>query len=977
VRQGAKIAGKNPKKRNNAGMSRRLPAAVGLFLVFLQLSGGCAAIRPRSLDEQLAWHRETGSKAYERSDYRKARSHWKAGLDLARQHYSRAATARFLIALAQLSESTGDYQGALDHAQKGLKLSESLDNAILQGKALNIIGLTHRRMGRYVQAQTSSQAALEIAEKLGELSLASASLRNLGAVYQARGDYEIALTHYWEALALAQNGKEPAQEAKVLNNIAGIHRRRGAYRRALDDYHHSLALRERLKDQRGQGMVLGDICLVHQDLNDTERALDYCQRALNIARRIGDRAREANNLNNIGGIYRQRGDFRRARKYYKQSTTLKHAMSDRSGEARSLNNIGELYLAEGDLERARSYLARSLRIKEALGDRSGESATHYNLGLIHSQRRDYDEALIHFQRAWALQLGLSEPNLLWRIYDDLGRIYDVLGNPGIAIFFGKLAVNTLQSVRVQIRDLDKTMQRYYLADKIGVYKYLSRLLLDRGRVLEAQRVLDLLKVQELQNYLQDVRGNREGLPWHPQERRIGESYEDLRDQAVQLGRKESLLREIAPAERTGAQKQRLGELQEARYRLVDKFNAFIESPDVNAIFGQLGNSVRSWSPDLERLIGLRKELWRLDQNAVLLYPLILEDRLELVLATPYTSPVHRAVAINRKDFFRAIGGFRDALRRPSADVKYFASRFYDWLIKPIESDLAAAAAQTILYAPDGPLRYIPLAATYDGNRWLIERFRVNNITAFSLTNLNTLPQPELEILAGAFTTGSYRIEIGQETKTFSGLRYAAEEVKALRRLIPNTTPPLLDGEFSREAMLPIMDDYTVVHLATHAAFLVGQPEDSFILFGNGDRVTLQDVKRWQFERVDLMVLSACDTALGGDLGNGEEILGFGFLMERAGTRAALASLWQVSDGGTQALMTAFYSALQGGAGKAEALQRAQQALATGDYTALENKDRGVAIVFDEWIHDKVPSDVYPHLSHPYYWAPFILIGNGL
>jgi CHAT domain-containing protein len=178
-----------------------------------------------------------------------------------------------------------------------------------------------------------------------------------------------------------------------------------------------------------------------------------------------------------------------------------------------------------------------------------------------------------------------------------------------------------------------------------------------------------------------------------------------------------------------------------------------------------------------------------------------------------------------------------------------------------------------------------------------------------------------------------------------------------------------------------MDDYTVVHLATHAAFVVGTPDDSFILFGNGERITLRDIQKWSLKNVDLVVLSACETGLGGKLGNGEEILGLGYQMQRAGARAAIASLWTVDDGGTQALMDSFYAALESKEvgqdsqpTKAEALRQAQIALITGDYRAL-GQQRGLGV--QQRIQSSLSPRVASNLSHPYYWAPFILIGNGL
>jgi CHAT domain-containing protein len=264
---------------------------------------------------------------------------------------------------------------------------------------------------------------------------------------------------------------------------------------------------------------------------------------------------------------------------------------------------------------------------------------------------------------------------------------------------------------------------------------------------------------------------------------------------------------------------------------------------------------------------------------------------------------------------------------------------------------------------------------YDGQQWLVQRYRINNITAASLTELNTKPQRQMQVLAGAFATGRYSFTVGGQSFNFSGLPFAGAEVENLAKTVPTTTK-LIDTAFTPQVTVPKMDDYTVVHLATHAAFVVGTPDDSFILFGNGERITLRDIQKWSLKNVDLVVLSACETGLGGKLGNGEEILGLGYQMQRAGARAAIASLWTVDDGGTQSLMNAFYSVLQvGKLTKAEALRQAQIALITGDYQAL-GQERGI-IVVQERIRDSLSPQVANRLNHPYYWAPFILIGNGL
>ena len=192
--------------------------------------------------------------------------------------------------------------------------------------------------------------------------------------------------------------------------------------------------------------------------------------------------------------------------------------------------------------------------------------------------------------------------------------------------------------------------------------------------------------------------------------------------------------------------------------------------------------------------------------------------------------------------------------------------------------------------------------------------------------------------------------------------------------IPNTIA-LYDNDFSLAEVLDEMGGVNVLHFATHAALVRGDASQSFILFGNGDAPTLIDIEAWALDAIDLVVLSACETGLGGFDNNGEQILGLGYQFQREGAGAVVASLWKVNDGGTQVLMNAFYSALNQGMGNAKALQAAQQAMITGNLAAVGGDPRGsVEVVSATTGQPLTPGG---SLAHPYYWAPFILIGNGL
>jgi CHAT domain-containing protein len=352
-----------------------------------------------------------------------------------------------------------------------------------------------------------------------------------------------------------------------------------------------------------------------------------------------------------------------------------------------------------------------------------------------------------------------------------------------------------------------------------------------------------------------------------------------------------------------------------------------------------------------------------------------------ILNTFMLTPIEpRTVNVKREDLNTAIKDFRTALQDPSQDPKPIAQKLYNWLIKPLEADLKTSQPQTLIYAPDAQLRYIPLAALYDskqpdGTQWLIERYAINHITAQSLTDLTAQPSKAPKILAGAIGNHPAAIALGSDKFRFSGLPYTSSEVKSIQTLQPNTR--ILDGDnFSLPNVRPKLGDYNILHLATHASLVPQKVENSFILFGSSTYATLRDIESWSLNNFDLVILSACETGLGGNFGtNGEEILGLGYQFQTRGAKATIASLWQVNDGSTSKLMEQFYTNLATGKlGKAAALRQAQITLIQGNGTGADGQRGNFKI---EVIKDGKTSTITRSLSHPFYWAPFILIGNGL
>ncbi|MGD2184371.1 CHAT domain-containing protein [Lusitaniella coriacea] len=807
-----------------------------------------------------------------------------------------------------------------------------------QAEQLHSTGFGQLSAYQYQDAIASFQAALQIYREIGD-SLGQASvLYGLGWAYDDIGQLQKAIESYQNSLAIAREIGDRRLEATNLNLLGYVYFQLGQSNQAIELNQQSLAIARANDLHFLEALSLVDLGLAHLPLGNYHKAIEFAQQALSLARQQDFKLIQAYVLNDLGNAHQGMGNPQQAIEFHQQSIAIARKIGNRYWEVNALSALGRAYQAlENDPLALTSY-QQALTIAKDINYLAGQGKALSHIGQLLAQQ-EY---------------------------------------PELAILFYKQSVNAYESIRKGIQGLPPEQQRSYTATVANTYRNLADLLLKQDRILEAQRVLDLLKVQELEEYLQNVRGNSnttQGIPNTPPERQIWTSYEDLVNQAIQIGQERAQLAQLPRESLTPQQQQRLSQLIAAQEALNQEFNAFIRSPEVEALIAQLSPETRKPDlvDDLEDLNALQRNLADLNQNAVLFYPLILEDRLELVLTTPNSPPIRRTVPVTREQLNATVRQFRSQLQTPTRSAKKPAQQLYDWLIKPIEADLQAANAETIIYSPDGVLRYIPLAALYDGEEWLVQRFRINNITAASLTNLNSEPQSQPRILAGAFANVSYPVTVGEEEFFFKALPFAGTEVENLAEQISSTTP-LFDDAFALQATKEQMNDYTIVHLATHGAFVVGTPEDSFILFGDGKIATLREIQNWSLTNVDLVVLSACQTGLGGKFENGEEILGLGYQFQRAGARATLASLWSVDDGGTQALMNGFYGALQGsGMTKAEALRQAQIALITGDYSAVGG-ERGIVAVRSR---DGIEPEVEEGLSHPYYWAAFILIGNGL
>lgn len=852
----------------------------------------------------------------------------------------------------------GKNEEALNYQFQALALYQKLGDPKQLGRLLNQIGKTQEKLGDlrtaiayYEKAIAARQA---IRDPLGE----GATFNNLGYAYDILGQPKIALDFYNKSLALWRETGNRKEEGNTLRNLGAVYRKLSNYGQALKFYDQALAIHQEVGDRKSEGNTLNSMGLLYYNIGQPTKAIDFLQRSLAIAQTRKDLRAQSSIYSNIGLAYRKLNELDKALTVYFQALKLAQETGDLGSESICLNNLASIALTEKKYSDALNFYQNALKVARKVGDRVTEATILGNIGLVYNYTGKYNEAFANYQQSLLLHRQAGNRRGEANDLSNMGSLMGDRRREELAIYFYKLSVNVRESIRKDIRSLAREDQNAFKQSVADVYRGLASILLTKGRVMEALQVLDLLKVQELQDYLQDVKGNEvtaQGVELLPLEQNLSQLISAVALQSTSLSEELDKLRQLAKP--NDVQKARLEEIEKIQFATSQKLGSLFDSEPAKSLEKDLNQKAIADNLKLNSYVSLQERLRALMQTAqfpqkvALFYPLILGDRLELILFVPDAPPIHRTVKVDRQQLEKAIAAFRVDLQDASSlDVQESSYHLYQLMIQPIADDLQKAQIQTIIYAPDGQLRYIPLAALYDGQKWLVESYAINHITAMNLFRLGSQTISQPRVIAAAFSKGDYSFNVGSQKFSFSGLPFAGKEIENLSSIVPNTTK-FLNASFERDTITEPKPSYNIIHLATHAAFVSGKPEESFILMGNGDRLSLREVQNLKFPAVDLVVLSACQTALGGIVGSGEEILGFGYQMQRTGAKASIASLWTVSDGGTQKLMDIFYGEIQKEKhSKVESLRQAQLSM-------IRN-----------------PKSEF---SHPYYWSAFVLIGNGL
>jgi len=839
------------------------------------------------------------------------------------------------------------------------------------------LGFIYRKLDRFGDAVASFEAARRLLERaLGRdrLEVAEAYM-NLSVSLGDAGRFSdaLAMTETAVRLFTMRGDGHRAELASLYMNKGTYLQSLARYAEALDALETARSMRVKIEgdDSPGVARVLANVTAVHVALKRFNQAHDAAQKALSIyeSARSSDTATISILHANLGVAYQGLGRYEEARAQYQAALEFDQRLYGPTS-AEVMRQLIHLANVDDELKNFDDALAgyqKALVIARGrLGPVHAEVASILgSIGNTSRKMNRLNEALDSELQALLIQTGAADADLdnMRYTFRTLSQIFIAKGNKSAAIVFAKQAVNTHQAIRVQNAEFSGELRSALGTSFERNYRGLSQLLLAEGLFSEAQFVGGLLKQEEFFEFT-----GRAKTGFEPGNIRLTRTEEKFWSELKQLT---SSNHKVAAEFLSPSDQEQLDDLN-AKYdataqAFVSAARALIDRSEVDRLARQK-EALASGASYAERL---QETLNAMGPGVVLLQAMSLDDGLHLFVSAAGRETKHRQVPVSRVELadqvFAAVSAVEN--RRDEASAKL--AGLYDLLIKPVRSDLDTAAngasAPVLLLDLSGFLRYVPYAALYDGRHYLVEDF------ALALYN-PAIPTRFIALNRNKIKGAGFGVT--HALSGFSALPGVRQELDAVFRIVGGT--PRVDDAFNESSFAKALTAKPqILHIASHFRFRPGNETNSYLLLGNGDGLTLNELrtqKRFRFRGVDLLTLSACETARGGGA-EGEEIESFGALAQVNGASAVMSTLWQIADSSTAKLMTNFYDGLVNqGLDKAHALRQAQIAMIRGgapQAVALQSS-RSMSVVEDG---SGPASAELPPTSHPYYWAAFILMGN--
>ena len=918
---------------------------------------------------------ECGYELTGKSDYRSAQQVFEDAVAMARQRSDPAALSEALGGLGVTLRTLGEPARAESVLLESLTLAEQLNDRSRMADAMSQLGRVRNMQARYDEAREYHLRSLELWSEIGDLQGVAVASNNVGAMYRASGDYLSALEYYERSLMGLREVGDDRHSATVLDNMGWIARRLGDSGRGLDLARQALAIREAFDDRQGIATSLGSLSQVYQAAGNYRAALDALGRSLDLRTSIGAVHAIAESLNNIAVVYEAQGDYPQAAAYLRRALALNQSkVGSTSLTAEIHTHLGDVLFLQGNDARAAQSLKRSLAISTAQGHKVQAAAARLSLARVYMKlgqttlaARTLEECLAHLAAAGdrmgraealvemaevqrrrrhltsglrlateATQLAaeMELPDVGWRALTVAGRIHLDSQHVSDARHAFDDAIAIVEDLR-SLNPGGEESRRRFLAGRLAPFQERIRLALAESNTADAFHYAERSKARALLGVI-----GGDGLSSTPtmtaaerdRERTLRLALSSVNSEVVHAAR--ALPRDVA----------RIAGLKRKQV-------------STRLAYEDLQARLYAAHPDLRvRRLGV---------------PIVQVAEAQHLLREPSAAIIEFAVALDRVTAFVITQSGLQAFELPiriaqlNAEVTQFreqlahrdlragdsARRLYGMVLGPMRA--ALQGKNELVIVPDAILWDLPFQALQSGpNRYVIEDAAVSYAPSVTVLRETMRRRPTAPASRTLLAFGN---PASLASKSVPSLPDAEHEVETLALMYGASSRVYIGADASEERWKAEVPNYRVVHLAAHGVLDNSSPMYSHLELAAPAPGSAQDglLEAWEIMNLqlgaELVVLSACETARG-QIVAGEGVIGLMWALFVGGSPATLVSQWQVESKSSSALMIAFHRAWnagQQGASKARALQLASLQL-------LRNGDT----------------------SHPFYWAGFVLVGDG-
>jgi len=828
-------------------------------------------------------------------------------------------------------------------------------------------GKEYRSQGQYKNSIKRFEEAIELARKIKSKEYEVKCLRQLSLTYYYIDDLKEFLYLNEEAAKIAQELNHKKERSRCLNHIGIYYSKLDNYSQALMNHKEALKIAQEMKNVREESSCLNNIGFVYDDMGDYEKALEYYEKALKIDLQLEDDSYICRATNNLGVTYRKKAlssnsieEFEKAIKHFNTSLSLATKIKDIEIEIQALNNLGTAFTDQGKFSKALVNFKMALKKAEKNNDKEAVGHILNNIGIVYYNQGDFEKSTEYYQEAIDLANKLKEGSkILWEAYLEIANAYNEQKEYQNALENYQKSIKVIENIRLGMK-LEEYKARFLGTDKrIKAYNNIIDLLM-RLHKSEPEKSYHLTAFQYLERakaraFLDSLEVADIDVSKAIDSKLLNQESELMKDISM------IYIKLLAP----GLSKQQKNNLDEQLKEYEDRLET-------------LKNEIRISSPAYADLkypqpISLEDAQKKLldDRTAFFEYCIGEKNSYAFVVTKNnfkiFQIPPAEEIQIKVTDYLHAISD-RD---NQDFHVGYelFSSLVFPGLNEKIEK---------LIFIPDDVLNYLPfetLICEKNEKRWLINDYKIGYVPSISclreiIQNKKTKNRnPRKDILAfgdpdfGIYEKEDNRNDLFQpyssQESNYIRLQFSGREIERISSLFKKTKRNAFTRERATEGRLKQMnlDDYKIVHFATHGLIYDEKPARSSIVLSLNNNTTKHNKSRedgfLQMREIfnlrlnaDLVTLSSCQTGLG-QLIRGEGIRSLNRAFFFAGSSSVIISLWPVNDQASSQLMERFYTYLRSSKSTMDALQSSK----------LEMIASGI------------------QLSHPYYWAGFIVTGN--